>query len=395
MEPGPINRHEGEQNMNLSTLTNKNLVVLNSDLNTKESIIEALITKLYEDGKITSKEAFQKAVYYRESLTPTGIDQGLAIPHGKDASVKEASFAVMTLKNPVNGWESVVEGNKVKYVFLLAIPEKDEEGTQMQLLAEMMKKMSNEAYTNALYKSTTVEEFIRKLDRDTEANVTKKYDKSIVAVTACAAGIAHTYMAAEALIKAGEEMGVSVYVEKQGANGIEARHTNEMLKNADAAIFAVDVAVKEESRFAHLPTVKTKVSAPLKDAKGIIKQALDKASQTKKGEYVETMETRDEGFVQTVKASVLTGISHVVPLIVAGGMISALCTIFARMFGMVDVLSTEGTWLYLIKNMGGGLLGTLMVPVLSAYMAYSIADKPAFAPGFAAGYCAGMINGGF
>lgn len=255
--------------------------------------------------------------------------------------------------------------------------------------------MSNEDYTKALYASTSAQEFLQRLDQDASKNVTKVHDQSIVAVTACAAGIAHTYMAAEALIKAGEEMGVSVYVEKQGANGIEDRHTNELLKNADAAIFAVDVAVKEEERFSHLPTVKTKVSAPLKDAKGIIEKALEKAKQSEKGEFVEVEEEAPETFVSTVKSSVLTGISHVVPLIVAGGMISALCIIFARLFGFTEVLNTEGTWLYLIKNMGGGLLETLMVPVLSAYMAYSIAEKPAFASGFAAGLCANMVNGGF
>lgn len=381
--------------MNLSHLTNENLITLNGNLETKEEIIDYLIDRLYADGKITSKESFKKAVMYRESLTPTGIDQGLAIPHGKDESVKEAAFAVMTLQNPVSAWESVVEGNEVKYVFLLAIPAVDEEGTQMKLLAEMMQKMSNETYTKALYTAKTTKEFLERLDDDANKNTTQVHDQSIVAVTACAAGIAHTYMAAEALIKAGEEMGVSVYVEKQGANGIEDRHTSELLKNADAAIFAVDVAVKEEERFAHLPTVKTKVSAPLKDAKGIIEKALEKAKQSEKGEYVEQEEEAPETFVATVKSSVLTGISHVVPLIVAGGMISALCIIFARLFGFTELLNTEGTWLYLIKNMGGGLLSTLMVPVLSAYMACSIAEKPAFASGFAAGLCANMVNGGF
>lgn len=381
--------------MNLSHLTNENLITLNGNLETKEEIIDYLIDRLYADGKITSKESFKKAVMYRESLTPTGIDQGLAIPHGKDESVKEAAFAVMILQNPVSAWESVVEGNEVKYVFLLAIPAVDEEGTQMKLLAEMMQKMSNETYTKALYAAKTTKEFLERLDDDANKNTTQVHDQSIVAVTACAAGIAHTYMAAEALIKAREEMGVSVYVEKQGANGIEDRHTSELLKNADAAIFAVDVAVKEEERFAHLPTVKTKVSAPLKDAKGIIEKALEKAKQSEKGEYVEQEEEAPETFVATVKSSVLTGISHVVPLIVAGGMISALCIIFARLFGFTELLNTEGTWLYLIKNMGGGLLSTLMVPVLSAYMAYSIAEKPAFASGFAAGLCANMVNGGF
>lgn len=197
--------------------------------------------------------------------------------------VKTASFAVVILNQPIEDWKSVVETNKVRYVFLLAIPENDEGSTQMQLLAEMMTKMSNEAYTNRLFASQTTAEFYQNLDFNPNADEIKTFDKSIVAVTACAAGIAHTYMAAEALVKAGQEMGVSVYVEKQGANGIEDRHTNEKLKNATAAIFAVDVAVKEEDRFSHLPILRTKVSAPLKQAKEIIQQALDMAEKTKRG----------------------------------------------------------------------------------------------------------------
>lgn len=214
-------------------------------------------------------------------------------------------------------------------------------------------------------------------------------------MTACAAGIAHTYMAAEALVKAGQEMGVTVYVEKQGANGIEDRLTNEQLKNATAAILAVDVAVKEEEKFSHLPTLKTKVAAPLKQGKELIQQALDLAEKSQRGEFVEQENHDEQGFIETVKESVMTGISHVIPLIVAGGMIAAICVVFARLFGFTELLTTEGTWLYQIKSMGGSLLGTLMVPVLSAYMAYSIADKPALAAGFAAGLCANMVNGGF
>lgn len=202
-------------------------------------------------------------------------------------------------------------------------------------------------------------------------------------------------MAAEALQKAGQELGVNVYVEKQGANGIEDRHTNEMLKEATAAIFAVDVAVKEETRFSHLPIVKTKVSTPLKSAKELILEALDKGEKTTRGEFVEQVRQDDTGFIATVKEAVLTGISHVIPLIVAGGMISAICVIGARLFGFTDLLNTEGSWLFLIKGMGSNLLGTLMVPVLAAYMAYSIGDKPALAAGFASGLCANTVGGGF
>lgn len=381
--------------MELSKLTNESLISLNKSFSTKEEVIQYLVSKLYQEGKISDKEEFLKAVLYREGLTPTGIDEGLAIPHGKSHTVNEASFAVVTLNKPISDWESVVETNQVQYVFLLAIPENDEGSTQMQLLAEMMTKMSKKEYTNKLFASKTVKEFYQNLDGEVSEESVKTFDKSIVAVTACAAGIAHTYMAAEALVKAGQEMGVTVYVEKQGANGIEDRLTNEQLKNATAAILAVDVAVKEEEKFAHLPTLKTKVAAPLKQGKELIQQALDLAEKSQRGEFVEQENHDEQGFVETIKESVMTGISHVIPLIVAGGMIAAICVVFARLFGFTELLTTEGTWLYQIKSMGGALLGTLMVPVLSAYMAYSIADKPALAAGFAAGLCANTVNGGF
>jgi 2-O-A-mannosyl-D-glycerate-specific PTS system IIC component len=370
-------------------------------MDTKDAILKELIAKLYQDGKISSIEEFTKAVYEREKLTPTGIDAGLAIPHGKSAAVKEASFAVMTLNTPVEGWESVVEGNKVVTVFLLAIPKEDKDGQQMQLLAELMRKMSDERYTANLAKAADAADFVKRLDAEPgeieDKPAVSQDSHLILGVTACAAGIAHTYMASEALQKAGREAGVRVRVEEQGANGIEHRFTEEELKDADAIILAVDVAVKEEDRFQHLPTIRTRVSAPLKDAKGLIEQAIDKADHTQKGTYEAKASESSSGmgFGATVKASILTGISHVIPLIVAGGMIAALCTISARLFGLTDLMATEGSWLYLIKALGGGLLGTLMVPVLAAYMAFSIGDKPALAAGFAAGLAANMVNGGF
>lgn len=381
--------------MQLSKLTTEDLITLNGDFSSKEEVIKYLISELFEAGKISDKEKFLEAVMYRESLTPTGIDNGLAIPHGKSDCVNEASFAVLTLKNPISKWESVVETNKVQYVFLLAIPENDEGSTQMKLLSGLMTKMMDEEYVNQLFSSTSEHEFYTRLDGEKNYIMKNQNGKSIVAVTACTAGIAHTYMAAEALVKAGKEMGVTVYVEKQGANGIEDRHTQEQLKNASAAIFAVDIAVKEENRFSHLPVIRTKVSAPLKDAKKIIQQALDAAENGPKKEFVAQEDKTENGFVQEVKEAVLTGISHAIPLIIAGGMISAICVICARLFGFTDLLLTEGSWLWQIKSMGGGLLGTLMVPVLSAYMAYSISDKPGLAPGFAAGLCANTVNGGF
>lgn len=384
--------------MNLSNLTNKNLIAIDLEVNRKEDVIKHLIKQLKSEGKITSEEEFLKAVMEREALSPTGFEAGLAVPHGKSDAVLEASFAVATLKRPIEDWESVDEDNKVEFVFLLAIPTAEAGSTHIELLAELMTRISNDDYKERLQNSKSAKELFDNLDK----NIAKddvdisKFDKSIVAVTACPAGIAHTYMAAEALVKAGKEMGVAVYVEKQGANGIEDKHTNEQLKNADAAIFAVDVAVKNQERYNHLSVYKTKVATPLKDAKGIIERALKQAENKGKGEYIESNDNEEKiSFKEEAKTAILTGISHIIPLIVAGGMVLAFAVLVSQAFGLQDTYNTDGSWLWMYRKLGGNLLGTIMVPVLSAYMAYSIGQKPALAPGFAAGIAANMINGGF
>lgn len=384
--------------MDLKNLTNENLITIDLDLNKKEDVIKYLVKQLYDEGKLSSEKDFYNAVLDREALSPTGFEAGLAVPHGKSNAVKEAAFAVAKLKRPISEWESVDENNKVELVFLLAIPTSEAGSTHIELLAELMTRISNEEYKKSLENSKDKHEFYKRLDmtiKEDDINV-DKFEKTIVAVTACPAGIAHTYMAAEALVKAGKEMGVRVLVEKQGANGIENRHTNENLKNADAAIFAVDVAVKEVERFGHLPVYKTKVAAPLRDAKAIIKNALKQAEGHQKGTFNEIEEIEEKvSFGNEAKKAILTGISHIVPLIVAGGMIAAFATLIAQGFGLQDVFNAENSWLWMYRKLGSNLLGTLMVPVLSAYMAYSISDKPALGPGFAAGVAANMINGGF
>lgn len=384
--------------MDLKNLTNENLITIDLDLNKKEDVIKYLVKRLYDEGKLSSEKDFYNAVLDREALSPTGFEAGLAVPHGKSNAVKEAAFAVAKLKRPISEWESVDENNKVELVFLLAIPTSEAGSTHIELLAELMTRISNEEYKKSLENSKDKHEFYKRLDmtiKEDDINV-DKFEKTIVAVTACPAGIAHTYMAAEALVKAGKEMGVRVLVEKQGANGIENRHTNENLKNADAAIFAVDVAVKEVERFGHLPVYKTKVAAPLRDAKAIIEKALKQAEDHKKGTFNEIEEIEEKvSFGNEAKKAILTGISHIVPLIVAGGMIAAFATLIAQGFGLQDVFNAENSWLWMYRKLGSNLLGTLMVPVLSAYMAYSISDKPALGPGFAAGVAANMINGGF
>ena len=377
--------------MDLKQITNEHLIVLDCELEHKLDVIRLLVDRLYEEGKISDKEQFWKDVMAREALSETGISDGVAIPHGKSDAVKEASFAFARLKKPVQDWESMEEGNQVTLVFLPAIPTAEAGSTHLDVLAALMTHTQDEEFLNTLRSAKTPADVYNNLNMQKKAPKSapnKTYTHTIVAVTACPAGIAHTYMAADALEKAGEEMGVKVYVEKQGANGVEGRQTPEHLKQADAAIFAVDVAVKESERFSHLPVYKTRVAAPIKDAQGVIRAALELAKTSAKGEYKgETAPAAASagGFWNDVKSSVLTGISYIIPIIVAGGMINAFAVLIAQGFGLQDFAATEGTWMYYFKQMGSGMLGTIMIPVLAAYMAYSLGDKTALAPGFAAG----------
>ena len=393
--------------MSLQNATAPELISIRQSYKTKDEAIRALIGKLGEAGKLHSEEEFYQAVIAREKLSATGLEGGLAIPHGKSDAVKEAAFAIATVEKPISDWESIAPNNQVELVVLLAIPKEQAGKGHLNLLSQLMKRLSKAEFKNGLLQSATSEELYAKLGEEEqvkapEAAEVKPASKTIVAVTACPAGIAHTYMAAEALIKAGNELGIEVFVEKQGANGIEDRHTAERLRKADAVVFAVDVAVKDEQRFSHLAKVKTPVAAPLRDAKGILQEALKKAEASPKKEYNETAaptaSTEDEGkkSVKTeIKDSVLTGISYIIPIIVAGGMTLAAAVLIAQAFHLQEVYAEANSWLWLIRQLGGTLLGTLMVPILSAYMAYSIADKPGLGPGFAAGVAANLIGSGF
>lgn len=182
---------------------------------------------------------------------------------------------------------------------------------------------------------------------------------------------------------------------------MEDRHTDQMLRDADAAVFAADVAVKDSERFDHLPVYKTKVAAPIKDAKGVIRGALEKAGREGKGTYAgadggNTAASGDKTSVGSeIKQAVLTGVSYIIPIIVAGGMINAFAVLIAQGFGLQELYNMDNSWLWLFRKMGGNTLGTLMIPMLAAYMAYSLGDKTALAPGFAAGIAANLINGGF
>ncbi|EFB3645450.1 PTS 2-O-a-mannosyl-D-glycerate transporter subunit IIABC [Escherichia coli] len=381
--------------MNLTTLTHRDALCLNARFTSREEAIHALTQRLAALGKISSTEQFLEEVYRRESLGPTALGEGLAVPHGKTAAVKEAAFAVATLSEPLQ-WEGVDGPEAVDLVVLLAIPPNEAGTTHMQLLTALTTRLADDEIRARIQSATTPDELLSALDDkgDTQPSASFSNAPTIVCVTACPAGIAHTYMAAEYLEKAGRKLGVNVYVEKQGANGIEGRLTADQLNSATACIFAAEVAIKESERFNGIPALSVRVAEPIRHAEALMQQALT----LKRSDETRTVQqdTQPVKSVKTeLKQALLSGISFAVPLIVAGGTVLAVAVLLSQIFGLQDLFNEENSWLWMYRKLGGGLLGILMVPVLAAYTAYSLADKPALAPGFAAGLAANMIGSGF
>ncbi|HAO2529496.1 TPA: PTS 2-O-a-mannosyl-D-glycerate transporter subunit IIABC [Escherichia coli] len=381
--------------MNLTTLTHRDALCLNARFTSREEAIHALTQRLAALGKISSTEQFLEEVYRRESLGPTALGEGLAVPHGKTAAVKEAAFAVATLSEPLQ-WEGVDGPEAVDLVVLLAIPPNEVGTTHMQLLTALTTRLADDEIRARIQSATTPDELLSALDDKggTQPSASFSNAPTIVCVTACPAGIAHTYMAAEYLEKAGRKLGVNVYVEKQGANGIEGRLTADQLNSATACIFAAEVAIKESERFNGIPALSVPVAEPIRHAEALIQQALT----LKRSDETRTVQqdTQPVKSVKTeLKQALLSGISFAVPLIVAGGTVLAVAVLLSQIFGLQDLFNEENSWLWMYRKLGGGLLGILMVPVLAAYTAYSLADKPALAPGFAAGLAANMIGSGF
>ncbi|HGA9885302.1 TPA: PTS 2-O-a-mannosyl-D-glycerate transporter subunit IIABC [Shigella flexneri 2a] len=381
--------------MNLTTLTHRDALCLNARFTSREEAIHALTQRLVALGKISSTEQFLKEVYRRESLGPTALSEGLAVPHGKTAAVKEAAFAVATLSEPLQ-WEGVDGPEAVDLVVLLAIPLNEAGTTHMQLLTALTTRLADDEIRARIQSATTPDELLSALDDKggTQPSASFSNAPTIVCVTACPAGIAHTYMAAEYLEKAGRKLGVNVYVEKQGANGIEGRLTADQLNSATACIFAAEVAIKESERFNGIPALSVPVAEPIRHAEALIQQSLT----LERGDETRTLQqdTQPVKSVKTeLKQALLSGISFAVPLIVAGGTVLAVAVLLSQIFGLQDLFNEENSWLWMYRKLGGGLLGILMVPVLAAYTAYSLADKPALAPGFAAGLAANMIGSGF
>jgi fructose PTS system EIIBC or EIIC component len=390
--------------MELRKMTDEQLIMFDVDSTSKHEILEKLAGALHQKEILTSKEDFLKAVLEREQISPTGLEAGLAIPHGKSSSVKKAAFAVARLKNGIDTWESIDPNNKVQLVFLLAIPDAEAGSTHLSVLSELSTRLMDKAYIDNLMNAATPAEFLAALDRrETAVEEPQEYTKTVLAITACAAGIAHTYMSAEALEKAGREMGIRVITEKQGANGIEDAHKGAILKEADAVVFATDIAPKNKERFAGKPYVQTRVAEPLKNAKDILNRALTNPDGTVAGDENEedmpATSGNKQGLLAEMTQAVMTGISYMIPVLVAAGLMMGIAKLAAMPFGLVDQIhdikyATHSNELFVILHhldKFGGMIFKFMYPIFGAFVAYSIADRVGLVSGFIGGvFAAGL-----
>ncbi|KKY01462.1 PTS fructose transporter subunit IIABC [Paraclostridium benzoelyticum] len=389
--------------MNLANMTNKNLIMLDLNVCTKEEAIKLLIDKLYSEGVVSSQKEFFNTVMEREAHSPTGLEKGLAIPHGKCESVNKAAFAVARLNNKISDWESIDENNEVDLIFLLAIPKAEEGSTHLKLLSELSVSLMNEEFYNSLRTAKDSKEFLMNLNSEKkESKEDKTYTKTVLAITACAAGIAHTYMSAEALEKAGKKMGIKVITEKQGANGIEDRHTKVQIEEAAGVIFASDVAVKNMERYQGKQFVKVRVAEPLKNAEKLLTKVLENPDGKVEVSNEEVAASSDsgakQGILKEMVEAVMTGISYMIPVIVAAGLMMGIAKLAAMGLGQIDNMDTltqSGNQLYALLgylDKFGGMIFKFIYPIFAAYVAYSIADRPGLVPGFMGGAFAGGLH---
>ena len=390
--------------MRIIDLLDKKSIQLNAVASGKKDVLDQAVTLMGQSGKIRDIEKYRRGVYKREEESTTGIGEGIAIPHCKSDAVIKPGLVAMVIPDGVE-FDSL-DGEPVKLLFLIAAPD-TKENVHLDVLSKLSVLLMDESFTSDLMKAASVEEFLKVIDEaETEKDDTKEttQDEKVVgsmpyvlAVTGCPTGIAHTYMAAEALEKKARELGCRIKVETRGSGGAKNVLTEEDIENATGIIVAADTKVPLE-RFKGKPVVITKVADGINQSEKLICQILDgKASVFDGGtEEKETeKETAKEGIGHSLYKHLMSGVSHMLPFVIGGGILTAIAFLIDTIcgygalgggnFGQMTPLSA------FFKYIGGLSMG-LMVPVLSGYIAYSIADRPGLAVGFTGGLIASSGN---
>ncbi|HFU4501580.1 TPA: fructose-specific PTS transporter subunit EIIC [Streptococcus suis] len=380
--------------MKIQDVLRKDVMLLDLQATSKEAVIDEMITSLVEKGYVTDFDAFKTGILNREAQTTTGLGDGIAMPHAKNAAVKEAT--VLFAKSNKGVDYASLDGQPTDLFFMIAAPEGAND-THLAALAELSKYLMKAGFADRLRAATNPEEVIAVFDAAEAADkaveevvVAPSGDRPfIVAVTACTTGIAHTYMAEEALKKQAAEMGVDIKVETNGASGVGNKLTAEDIKKAAGVIIAADKAV-DMPRFNGKPLVSRPVAAGIKQPEELINLILDgKASAYTATEGAATVESSEKlSLGKAFYKHLMSGVSQMLPFVIGGGILIALAFLFDGALGVPqDSLGSLGSYheiAAMFMKIGGAAFG-FMLPLLAGYIAYSIAEKPGLVAGFVAG----------
>ncbi len=388
--------------MKIIDLLDDRSILLDGRVADKKAALDQMVELMDASGKLRDKETYRQGVYAREQEGSTGIGEGIAIPHCKSDAVIKPGLAAMVVKDGVE-FESL-DGQPAHLFFLIAAPN-TEDNVHLDVLSRLSVLLMDEDFTNKLRQAASVSEFkqiIEEAEKGSENEGDTAVERAdsehyIVAVTGCPTGIAHTYMAAEALERKAKELGYSIKVETRGAGGAKNVLTTDEIERADGIIVAADTQVPMD-RFQGKPTVVTKVADGINKPEELLREIVDGKAPLYEGggETAPKEEAAEkEGIGHATYKHLMSGVSHMLPFVIGGGIMIAIAFLIDTLcgyggtgggnFGTCTPLSA------LFKYIGDFSMG-LMVPVLAGYIAYSIADRPGLAVGFTGGLLAANGN---
>ncbi len=380
--------------MKISDLLNLESISLGLELNSKSEAIETLISLHEKAGNLSDKDKFREDILAREAQGSTAIGDGVAIPHAKSEAVKKPGLAAVTVPSGVD--YQALDGKASNILFMIAAP--NDGDFHLEVLSRLMVLLMDQDFRNQLLLASDKQQFIDAIDRaekakypdEQAAKTPSSTGYRVLAVTACPTGIAHTYMAAEALEKAGKELGVTIKVETNGSGGAKNVLTAEEIANAEAIIIAADKTV-ETDRFDGKKLISVKVSDGIKMPQELINRAL--SDETPVYHYSGTKHVvssqTDESFGRKVYKHLMNGVSNMLPFVVGGGIFIALAFLIDTILGAPQDsgFGTNTPVAAFFKTIGN-VAFNFMIPILAGYIGKSIADRPGLLVGFVGGYLA-------
>ncbi|WP_154140356.1 PTS fructose transporter subunit IIABC [Photobacterium damselae] len=369
----------------ITTLINEKLINLDLQATTKDQVFAEMAEMLTQQGKVADKEQFIADIYAREELGNTGFEEGVALPHAKSAAVASPAVAIGVSRQGIE--YGAEDGLPSKLFFMIASPDGGA-NHHIEVLAELSSKLIEDGFIDAFLAAKTPEEALNLLLADKKEVVAVEQNKGlIIGVTGCPAGVAHTYLAAEALEKAGAELGYEVKVETNGSIGVKNSPTAEEIARAEAIVVSCDKQV-DMARFAGKKLIKTGVKAPIKDGKGVIQQAL--VAKPFEADGDDTSDSSESKVAQTrsnLYRYLMNGVSHMIPFVVTGGLLIALSLAIGGQPTDAGMQIPAGSMWQKVLDVGV-VAFQLMIPILAGYIAFAIGDRPALAPGFIGGWIA-------